>query len=41
VITRSGEALEVRRKDGRAVVVTVSQTESGAALLNSLAGRLQ
>jgi hypothetical protein len=41
VITRSGEALEVRRKDGRAVVVTVSQAESGAALLNSLAGRLQ
>lgn len=41
IITRSGEALEVRRKDGRALVVTVSQAATGAALLNSLAQRVE
>lgn len=41
IVTRSGSALEVRREDGRALVVTVSQAEQGAALLNSLAQRVQ
>lgn len=39
IILRSGEALEVRRKDGRQLVVTVPRARTGAALLNSLAQR--
>lgn len=39
VVTRSGEALEVIRKNGTSVTVTVSQAATGAALLNSLAAR--
>lgn len=39
VITRSGEALEVTRKSGGALVVTVPQPEKGAALLKALAQR--
>lgn len=41
IVTRTGSALEVRRKDGRTLVVTVSQAEQGAALLNTLAQRVQ
>ncbi len=40
IILRAGSAIEVRRKDGRNLVVTVSQAEQGAALLNSLAQRV-
>lgn len=40
IITRTGSALEVRRTDGRRLVVTVSRPEQGAALLNSLAQRV-
>ena len=39
VIVRSGEAIEVTRKDGRVFVVTVPQSTRGAALLNALAAR--
>jgi hypothetical protein len=39
IITRAGEALEVTRKDGRVLVVTVRHPTSGAALLNALAAR--
>jgi len=39
VITRSGEALEVKRANGSSVTVTVSQAATGAGLLNSLARR--
>ncbi len=39
VVTRAGEALEVTRKDGRSLVVTASQAQTGAALLNALAAR--
>lgn len=39
VVTRSGEALEVTRTNGSSVTVTVSQSATGAALLNSLARR--
>lgn len=39
VVTRSGEALEVKRTNGSSVTVTVSQAATGAALLNSLARR--
>ena len=39
VVTRAGEALEVTRKDGRVLVVTVPHPSSGAALLNALAQR--
>ena len=40
VITRAGTALEVRRKNGSALVVTVSQARTGAALLNALVARV-
>lgn len=40
VITRSGEAIEVTRKDGRVFVVTVPQSRQGAALLNAVAARV-
>lgn len=39
VITGAGEALEVTRNDGRALIVTVPQAQKGAALLNALAKR--
>lgn len=39
IILRAGVALEVRRKDGRQLVVTVPRARTGAALLNSLAQR--
>lgn len=39
IIMRSGEALEVRRKDGRQLVVTVPRARTAAALLNSLLQR--
>lgn len=40
IVTRSGSAIEVRRTNGRSLVVTVSHPEQGAALLNSLAQRV-
>jgi hypothetical protein len=39
VITRAGTALEVRRRDGRAVVVTVDDAATAAGLLTALAAR--
>lgn len=39
VITRSGEALEVQRRDGRAVIVTVDDAATAAGLLTALAAR--
>lgn len=39
IITRAGEALEVQRRDGRAVVVTVDDAATAAGLLNALAAR--
>ncbi|MEP6480982.1 MAG: DUF1648 domain-containing protein [Rhodoglobus sp.] len=39
VILRSGEAIEVTRKDGRVFIVTVPQSRQGAALLNAVAAR--
>lgn len=39
VILRAGEALEVTRTGGRRTVVTVDDAATGAALLNTLAGR--
>ncbi|CAN5303661.1 hypothetical protein BH11ACT4_BH11ACT4_10710 [soil metagenome] len=39
IVTRAGEALEVTRKDGRVLVVTVPHPTSGAGLLNALALR--
>lgn len=39
IILRSGEALEVRRTSGRAIVVTVDDAESAAALLEALVRR--
>ncbi|MEO5921888.1 MAG: DUF1648 domain-containing protein [Pseudolysinimonas sp.] len=39
VITRGGEALEVQRRDGRAVVVTVDDAATAAGLLTALAAR--
>lgn len=41
IIMRKGEALEVRRKNGTALVVTVADARTAAALLNSLAQRVQ
>jgi hypothetical protein len=37
VITRAGTALEVRRRDGRAVVVTVDDAATAAGLLQAYA----
>ncbi|MEO8261217.1 MAG: DUF1648 domain-containing protein [Pseudolysinimonas sp.] len=39
VVTRGGEALEVHRRDGRAVVVTVDDADTAAGLLTALAAR--
>jgi len=39
IITRGGEALEVKRRDGRAVVVTVDDAGTAAGLLTALAAR--
>jgi len=39
VITRAGEALHVRRRDGRALVVTVDDAGTAAALLGAVAER--
>jgi hypothetical protein len=39
VITRGGEALEVVRRDGRALVVTVDDAATAAGLLTALAAR--
>lgn len=39
VITRGGEALEVQRRDGRALVVTVDDAATAAGLLTALAAR--
>lgn len=39
VILRTGEAIRVRRTDGRAFTVTVDDAETGAALLNGLIAR--
>jgi len=39
VITRSGEALEVQRRDGRGFVVTVDDAATAASLLEALATR--
>jgi hypothetical protein len=39
VITRGGQALEVQRRDGRAVVVTVDDAATAAGLLTALAAR--
>jgi hypothetical protein len=41
IITRGGEALEVVRHDGRALVVTVDDASSGAALLAAFAAQAQ
>jgi hypothetical protein len=39
VVTRPGDAIEVRRKDGSAFVVTVPRAGEGASLLAALADR--
>jgi hypothetical protein len=39
VITRGGEALEVQRRDGRAVVVTVDDAATAAGLLTAYAAK--
>lgn len=39
IVTRSGEALEVRRNNGKSFIVTVDDAETAAALLNSLVRR--
>ncbi len=39
VVTRAGEALEVRRRNGKALIVTVDDAGTAAALLNSLVRR--
>lgn len=39
IITRGGEALEVQRRDGRALVVTVDDAATAAGLLTALATR--
>ncbi len=39
IITRGGEALEVLRRDGRAIVVTVDDAATAAGLLTALAAR--
>ena len=39
VVTRGGEALEVKRRDGRAIVVTVDDAGTAAGLLTALAAR--
>ena len=39
VITRGGDALEVKRRDGRTVVVTVDDAGTAAGLLTTLAAQ--
>ena len=39
IVTRAGEAVEITRRNGRALVVTVGSAEKAAALLNTLAAR--
>jgi hypothetical protein len=39
IITRGGEALEVQRRDGRTVVVTVDDAATAAGLLMAFAAR--
>ena len=39
IVMRSGEALEVQRRDGRALVVTVDDAGTAAALLGAVAAR--
>lgn len=39
IITRGGDALEVQRRDGRALVVTVDDAATAAGLLTALAAR--
>jgi hypothetical protein len=39
IVTRGGEALEVQRRDGRALVVTVDDAATAAGLLTALAAR--
>ncbi len=39
IVVRKGPALEVRRRSGRSVTVTVDDAQTGAALLNALAAR--
>lgn len=39
VVTRAGEALEVKRRDGRTIVVTVDDAATAAGLLTTLAAR--
>jgi len=39
VVTRGGEALEVKRRDGRTIVVTVDDAGTAAGLLTALAAR--
>jgi uncharacterized membrane protein len=41
IITRGGDALEVRRTNGRMLVVTVSDPVTGAALINTLRQRVE
>jgi hypothetical protein len=41
LVTRKGEALQVRRGDGTAVVITVDEADRAAAILNTLADRYQ
>lgn len=41
IVTRAGEALEVRRRSGRALVITVDDAEVAAGLLTAIAERAQ
>jgi hypothetical protein len=41
IIMRNGEALEVTRKSGKRLVITVGDAETGAALLTTVAHRAQ
>jgi hypothetical protein len=41
IVVRSGDALEVVRRDGRSVVVTVDDAETAASVLQSYAGARQ
>jgi hypothetical protein len=41
IITRGGEALEVQRRNGRAVIVTVDDAATAAGLLTALAAQKQ
>jgi hypothetical protein len=39
IVTRGGEGLEVQRRDGRALVVTVDDAATAAGLLTALSAR--